>query len=194
MHRLRGGLEIQETGVESTEPLHAAEWYVCTPHARKSTYPRIRNPRWQTELRQTNPGTRRWATRIDPTTHEGQRCLSRLFTAQPVCARQAANQDPHPSPAEDEGRRPQVGHAHGLRLLDRPHFRRRRYPGAAGRRLRRQRRVRLRHHRADLGRRTDPAGPRRGARRPARAGGRRPAVRQLRGRPGRRRWPPRPGS
>ena len=95
---------------------------------------------------------------------------------------QAAHQGPHPSPAEVEGRGPQVGHADGLRLLHRPRLRRRRDSGAAGRRLRRQRGLRLRHHRAGDRRRADPAGARRGPRRPARAGGRRPAVRQLRGR------------
>ena len=93
-------------------------------------------------------------------------------------------QGPHPSPAEVEGRGPQVGHADGLRLLHRPRLRRRRHPGAAGRRFGRQRGLRLRHHRAGDHRRADPAGPRRGAWRPACAGGRRPAVRQLRVRPG----------
>ena len=95
----------------------------------------------------------------------------------------SADQGPHPPPAEVEGRGPQVGHADGLRLLHRPHLRRGRDPRAAGRRFGGQRGLRLRHHGAGDRRRADPAGARRGARRTARAGGGRSAVRQLRGGP-----------
>ena len=122
--------------------------------------------------------------RTDPPDEGTMMSEQTVYGAVTESMHQAARQGAHPPPAQVEGRRPQVGDADGLRLLHRRGLRRGADPGASGRRLRRQRGLRLRHHRAGDHRRADPAGPGRGAWCTARAGGGRPAVRQLRGWPG----------
>ena len=84
-----------------------------------------------------------------------------------------------PRPAAGQGRRRTLVDAHRVRLLDRPRLRRGRHSGAARRRFRRQRHLRLRQHRAGDDRRAGAARARRRARRIARPRRRRPAVRLL---------------
>ena len=55
------------------------------PGVRKSTQRgfQLLRPRWDNGNVRRTRGPE-WATRIDPTIHEGQRCLSRLFTVLPM--------------------------------------------------------------------------------------------------------------